>query len=699
MAERIEWLDDGTASGAPSSLRFGDRYRGELGGISQARDVFLAGCGLPAAWRGQPSWKILETGFGLGLNFLVTWAAWKTDPMRPRLLHFVSTEAYPAAASDVLRSATAHPELLPLATELHAQLWGLLPGFHRLVFEGGHVLLTLCIGDTKAMLREQPFEADSVYLDGFSPQKNPAIWDLHTLKAVARCCKRGTRIATWTVGRPVHDALAQCGFVVKKTPGIAPKRDNLAGEYNPPWTPKKPAQATAYAARPPTSCIVIGAGLAGSAVAASLARRGWRVTLLDAADAPASGASSLPAGLLVPHVSPDDSLLSKLSRSGVRLTMQQAQSLLERDVDWAHTGVLQRDVNDLGPRDPLHNSGEAVAVGSGWAARRLFAGNSLAIAKKNNAADRPSPADHRPQGVMQMVPRLPATWAQDWPDAAADWCEFASDDKLVQCGLDASSKGLWHARAGWIKPARLVAAWLQARGSAATIEWCGNTKVERLQPNNNGWQALSKSGEVLAQADLVVLAAAYDSRALAGSVHSAALELQPIRGQVSWGLHEAGAVSNSALPPFPVNGHGSLIPAVPMPGGAAWMVGASFERDDAVPRINPQDHLDNLARLQTLLPEAATSITNQFNQGQVRGWAGIRCATPTRLPLVARVAQSSTGAEVWVCTGLGSRGLTFAALCGELLAARLHAEPLPIEQRLALAMGLGTRQSRMAAGE
>jgi tRNA 5-methylaminomethyl-2-thiouridine biosynthesis bifunctional protein len=370
--------------------------------------------------------------------------------------------------------------------------------------------------------------------------------------------------------------------------------------------------------------------------------------VLDAADAPASGASSLPAGLLVPHVSPDDSLLSKLSRSGVRQTMQQAQSLLERDADWAHTGVLQRDVSS---------------------------------------------------DVTDLGPRLPATWAQDWPDAAADWSERASADKLAQCSMDASSKGLWHARAGWIKPARLVASWLQAKGNAAKIEWRGNTKVERLLPNRNGWQAVSESGEVLAQADLVVLAAAYDSRALAASVNTAALELQPIRGQVSWGLHassEAGAVSNTALPPFPVNGHGSLIPAVPMPGGSAWVAGASFERDCAVPGIKAQDQLENLARLQTLLPETSKSITNQFSHGHVNDWAGIRCATPSRLPLVARVAQHSTGAEVWVCTGMGSRGLTFAALCGELLAARLHGEPLPIEQRLALAMGL---TSRIAAGE
>ena len=41
---------------------------------------------------------------------------------------------------------------------------------------------------------------------------------------------------------------------------------------------------------------------------------------------------------------------------------------------------------------------------------------------------------------------------------------------------------------------------------------------------------------------------------------------------------------------------------------------------------------------------------------------------------------------------MGSRGLTFAALCGELLAARLHGEPLPLERRLADA--LDTERSR-----
>ena len=104
MTERIEWLDDGTRDGSPYSPRFSDRYRSERGGLAQATEVFLNGCGLPAAWARQPQWTLLETGFGLGLNFLVTWAAWQADPQRPRLLHFVSIEAFPTSADDVLRA-------------------------------------------------------------------------------------------------------------------------------------------------------------------------------------------------------------------------------------------------------------------------------------------------------------------------------------------------------------------------------------------------------------------------------------------------------------------------------------------------------------------------------------------------------------------------------------------------------------------
>ena len=645
MSEPIDWLDDGT----PYSPRFKDRYRSESGGLAQARQVFLQGCGLPAGWAGLPQWRILETGFGLGLNFLVTWQAWKSDADRPRLLHFVSTEAYPASAADLLLAAAAHPELQPLAAQLAAQFRGLLPGFHRLAFEGGRVLLTLCVGDAKAMLREQAFEADAVYLDGFSPQCNPDLWDLHTLKAVARCCRRGTRLATWTVARSVIDHLKACGFVVQKTPGMAPKRDNLQAAFNPRWEPLKARRSASLLKQPASTCVVVGAGLAGAACAASLARRGWQVLVLDALAGAALGASGLPAGLLAPHVSPDDGLLSRLSRSGVRATLLQAASLLKEGTDWQASGVLQRRFDESGSRLP------------------------------------------------------PA-----WPEAGKDWSLAATPAQLEALAPALGSAGppapvpaaLWHAAAGWIRPGKLVAALLGQPG----IEQRYGVQVARLErigaENQSGWRLLDAAGDTLAEADLVVLAAGHACAALlqqASASGRSAPEwpLQAVRGQVAWGRRPAGSLPlNGAaasgrplatFPPFPVNGHGSFIPAFGAPGESCWMMGATFERDQDSTECKQADQLAVFERLQMLLPQTADALQPAFERNEVQSWAGVRCALPDHLPALGAVDPLALPGLL-VCTALGSRGLSFAVLCGELLAAVLHAEPLPVEKRLAQAL-------------
>ncbi|AOG21878.1 tRNA U-34 5-methylaminomethyl-2-thiouridine biosynthesis protein MnmC [Acidovorax sp. RAC01] len=653
ISESIDWLPDGT----PYSPRFGDRYHSENGGLEQASGVFLQGCGLPGAWAGQRQWRILETGFGFGLNFLVTWAAWRADPQRCGLLHFVSTEAWPVSADDLRRAHAAHPHLADLAHALHQQWWGLLPGVHRLRFDEGRVLLTLYVGDTQAMLRQQAPTVDAVYLDGFSPQRNPDIWDEHTLKAVARCCRRGTRLATWTIARAVRDTLTQCGFEVQRVPGVPPKRDNLHAVYAPRWEPRT-ARGAAVPDVPvaPGRCIVIGGGIAGAASAASLARRGWQVQVLDAAPAPAAGASALPAGVFAPHVSPDDSVLSRLSRSGVRTTLQQAGWVLAEGTDWSACGVLE----------------------------------------------------HRTDGT----PGLPATWSAG--SAGAQWSMAAPPASLDAAGLPTHTVACWHTRAGWIRPARMVQALLAQPG----IAWrggCAVAQLRRVQPtaasaaedDGGVWQVLDAAGHVLAEASHVVIAA--------GAGSSLLLEhrwpLQPVRGQVSWGLHD-GTSPASAVAPFPVNGHGNLVPAFPAdwtggpaaPASApmAWVMGSTFERDvDALPPSPAEQqaaHTANLAKLHTLLPQAAARLGDAFAAAQqpladdnalpsaVRSWGAIRCTSPDRLPIAGPVdTQALPG--LWACTAMGARGLTLALLCGELLAARLHGEPLPLDVRLARALG------------
>lgn len=626
MTEPVDWSPDGT----PHNARFGDIYNSSTGGREQARHVFLQGCGLPAAWAGQAQWRVLETGFGLGLNFLSTWQAWRADPARPRLLHFASVEAWPVAASDIARAAARWPELAPLAEQLRAQWWGLLPGVHRLSFENGCVLLTLAVGDVQPMLREQHFEADTVFLDGFSPQRNPQMWSLHTLKAVARLCRRGTRLASWTIARQVRDDLAQCGFSVRKVPGLPPKRDALEAVYEPAWEPRRSPAGRIAPAWQATRCAVVGAGLAGAAVAASLARRGWQVQVLDAAQMPAAGASGAPVGLFAPHVSPDDAVLSRLSRSGVRATLQAAGALLSPG-DWSDAGVLE----------------------------------------------------HRVDGSAGLP--------SGWPPEGLDWSERAGSAQLGAAGLAADACALWHRCGGWIRPRRLVEALLAQPG----IAWQGSAPVHHLQFVAGQWRLLDAQGGLLAEAPLVVLATGAAGQAFAPQpLAGVPLPLQPIRGQLSWLWNEGGAVAGG--PPFAVNGHGHFIADVPIDGRSAWCAGATFEREDTSCAPRPQDHVANLQRLRELLPSTAQRLSPRFEDGSVQAWVGVRCAAPDRLPLVGALDEFDAP-SLQVCTALGSRGLTLALLCGELLAAQLHAEPLPLPRKLVRALSAG-RYAGTASG-
>lgn len=240
MNEPVVWLSDGS----PHSPRFNDRYRSRTGGLAQALSVFLAGCGLPQRWRGKDQFTLLETGFGLGLNFLATWAAWEADPQRCDFLHFVSVEAFPAAAADIVRNsqwpsvpgvadAVLSARLPVLARELGQAWQNLSPGLHRWCFADGRVQLTLAIGEVQPMLKSLDCVADAVYLDGFSPALNPEMWSLATLQHVARHCRAGTTLASYSVALTVREDLKRLGFVVKKCPGLPPKRHRLQATYAP----------------------------------------------------------------------------------------------------------------------------------------------------------------------------------------------------------------------------------------------------------------------------------------------------------------------------------------------------------------------------------------------------------------------------------------------------------------------------------
>lgn len=368
---------------------------------------------------------------------------------------------------------------------------------------------------------------------------------------------------------------------------------------------------------------VIGSGIAGAGTARALADRGWQVTVLDAASAPAAGASGVPVGVIAPHTSHDDSAVSRLTRAGLRLMRHTLQTWLVQGTDWAPTGVLER---------------------------RL-------------------PGKTRRGGV-------PLPWLNEHADVAQDWTHPAPPP--------APDDAYWHAKGAWLRPAQLVRALL----AHPNIRWQGQAKPDGLKHVGATWLVM-QGPTVLAQSSRVVIAAGPGSAALIAkatqiaSPNDSRLSINPVRGQISWGL--MADIPEAPLPNTPVNGNGAFVHGVPSEEGPAWFVGSTFDRGNDQAEVFAADHQENHSRLAALLPDTAKAMAPLFDDlAQVRGWAGIRCGTPDRFPVVGQVPNAPDG--VWINAAMGSRGLTLALLCGEILAARWQGEPLPVEAKLADAM-------------
>ncbi len=311
-----------------------------------------------------------------------------------------------------------------------------------------------------------------------------------------------------------------------------------------------------------------------------MARRGWQVTVLDAAAEPASGASGLPVGLYAPYISADNNFTSQISAVGVQFTQKLASKLLVEGVDWQPSGVLTR--------------------------------------------------------------------------------KYGETEQ-------------WHADAGWIKPTALVKACL----AQPNISWRGNCNVKRLVREDGQWTLLGKDdfdsdNQVLLRTDMVVVAASNQSAGLLQDIPNAPkLNFQAVRGQVTY-----GDLKDAKTPSHPINGGGSYLET-----NTAWLIGATYDRHNLSLEPSIRDQVDNFERLENLVPDIATRLKTEFERGLVKNWVGIRCATTDRLPIVGEISPG-----LWLCTAMASRGLTFAPLCAELVAAQLHGEELPLNPRLVKAL-------------
>lgn len=311
---KLEFLEDGT----PFSGQFGDVYFSREGGHDETRHVFLNGNNLPESWRERKHFTIAETGFGTGLNFLVTRQAWRESRREDQWLYYISIEKHPLPPQDIQR---LHPELAPLYPPL-------IPGFHWRVMEEERMTLLLIFADVETALPELDAVVNAWFLDGFAPAKNEAMWSAGVFHQIARLSAPDATAATYTVARKVRDGLSSAGFDLRKTKGYGTKRDMLvAARGGNPIADKRPEKVT-----------VIGAGLAGCSAASALSRHGIPVTLHERHPTPAQEASGNPAAILMPYV-------AKLWAPQTLLLMDAflftAQLIQQGFSEWEKTGVLQ----------------------------------------------------------------------------------------------------------------------------------------------------------------------------------------------------------------------------------------------------------------------------------------------------------------------------------------------------------------------
>lgn len=238
------------ADGKLYSPVYGDVYHSPSGALGQAEHVFLRGNGLPGRWQGRKGFTVCETGFGLGLNFLALWQAWREDPQRSATLHVISLEAHPFTQEDLsaLLARYAPEPFAVLAQRLAAQWPVLLPGLHRLEFENGAVTLTLCFGRAQVLAPRLSARVDAFFLDGFAPDRNPDIWSEPLLRTLADLAAPGATVATWACTGALRQALQEAGFDVRREPGYGGKWHMTVGEVRehgraaaaPAWTPAMP---------------------------------------------------------------------------------------------------------------------------------------------------------------------------------------------------------------------------------------------------------------------------------------------------------------------------------------------------------------------------------------------------------------------------------------------------------------------------
>jgi len=655
----------------PHSVEFDDCYFSAVNGLEESEYVFLQGNKLPQRWQQHTdsTFTIGETGFGSGLNFITAWQLWQENTSPSQHLYFVSAEKHPLSLADLKKAASLWPQHQHLYQRLIEQYPTLIPGYHLIHFENVHLLLMLGEAEecfTQLLESDHPAfntiygsKMDAWFLDGFAPAKNPELWNEKLFHSIANLSRTGTTLATFTVAGIVKRGLRDKGFSISKSKGFAHKRDMLVAEF----TAQEPDNS--FFSKPEKfksdymapwylneryindehinknhinntdktkSIAIIGAGIAGCTLANSLAKKGIAVTIFDEQPAAATQTSGNRQGILYNKFSHKKNMLSEFSLNAYLYALNFYRQLKTQDssllIDLC--GVLQ-----------------------------------VSCSEKDSALFRTLKETF--SGYENLIQFLD------------------SNQSTLHSGVDINSESLFFPQAGWINPADVC----QHLLDHPNIKFIPDTSIDELQQEGTSW--LFKSGkQTIHKSQTTIIAGGPLSHRYESTV---TIPYKNIRGQVS---HLPATEYSSQLKAV-LCGEGYIAPE----HESIHSLGATYNFDDNSDELSQQDHDTNLQSLKLCSETLASQWQhNKIDQGKV----GFRATTPDYLPLCGPIPnhelflgrygelRKNAKANIPACgpyypglylfSGLGSRGMTYAPLCAELLCSQLLNSPSPLPRRL-----------------
>ena len=642
---QVSWTDEAV----PKSQQFDDFYFSTDGGMAEVQHTFIEPNKLPQRFSSLTQnsvFRIAETGFGSGLNFLMTAELWLDKAPVCAQLHFISFEKYPLHINDLTKAHLALPGLVSLAKTLQGNYPFLLPGWHDVWLFNKRIRLTLWFGDVIKGLPEcdasEGSKVDAWFLDGFAPAKNPDMWQPVLYQQMARLSHLQSTFATFTAAGEVRRALEKAGFEVRKASGFGKKREICFGQLAQvrPYSLKAPWFSRPQPFEKPGKAIVIGAGLAGGAVVNQLAQAGWQVTVLEEQEQIATQASGNLAGTVHPLITADWNLRSQWYLQGFEATLRTVLPWLE-----VQNNDLENPVNS-----PSKNQIKSVLGDLSGLVQIAVTQTSL----------------QRVQEAFERV-GLPNNFIQP----------LTQQQATELLGTKVSASAVLFPQGGWLYPKAIIERCLAHENVTLKTEQ-NVIDVERLADET--WQVKTQSEYHFA--DVVVVA----TGSLASNLNEKlGLPIRPVKGQVT---HIAANQQMQNLNKAVTHeGYSTQC------GDGLAVTGATFEAPDMSETLSIESHQDNLNITKNALPNWLKAPANELT-----GRVAFRPTTPDHLPIMGAIAdvnwvqeaylsQSHTHAVyrypqqkyqrgLFVSNGHGPRGLMSVFLAAETILADISGQSL-----------------------